>query len=50
VSYDDDALTGQGEDLKSVQEVLAHISLETTRIYLGLSKKVHRRIAQKLAL
>ena len=40
----------KGGDLKSVQEMLGHESLETTQIYVGLAKKVQRRMVQELAL
>ena len=40
----------RGGDLKSVQEMLGHQSLETTQIYVGLAKKVQRRMVQELAL
>jgi len=40
----------RGGDLKSVQEMLGHESLETTQIYVGLAKKVQRRMVQELAL
>jgi site-specific recombinase XerD len=40
----------KGGDLKSVQEMLGHESLETTQIYIGLAKKVQRRMVQELAL
>jgi len=40
----------KGGDLKSVQEMLGHESLETTQICLGLAKKVLRKMVQELAL
>jgi site-specific recombinase XerD len=40
----------KGGDLKSVQEMLGHKSLETTQIHLGLAKKVQRRMVQELAV
>ena len=40
----------RGGDLKSVQEMLGHESLETTQIYVGLAKKVQRDMVQRLAL
>ena len=40
----------KGGDPKSVQEMLGHESLETTQIYLGLAKKVQRKMVQELAL
>jgi len=40
----------KGGDLKSVQEMLGHVSLETTQVYVGLAKKVQRKMVQELAL
>jgi site-specific recombinase XerD len=40
----------KGGDLKSIQEMLGHESLITTQIYVGLAKKVQRKMVQELAL
>jgi site-specific recombinase XerD len=40
----------KGGDIRSVQEMLGHESLETTQIYLSLAKKVQRKMVQELAL
>ena len=40
----------KGGDLKAVQKMLGHESLETTRIYQTLAKKAQRRMVQDLAL
>ena len=40
----------KGGDLKSAQEMPGHESLEITQVYLGLAKKVQRRMVQELAL
>ena len=40
----------KGGDLKSAQEMLGHESLEITQVYLGLAKKVQRKMVQELAL
>lgn len=39
-----------GEDLKSIQQMLGHESIATTEVYVGLAKKVQRRMVQDLAL
>lgn len=40
----------KGGDIKSVQEMLGHASLETTQLYVSLAKKVQRKMVQDLAL
>ena len=40
----------KGGDLKAVQKMLGHESLETTRVYQTLAKKVQRKMVQDLAL
>ena len=40
----------KGTDLKTVQETLGHVSLETTTIYVSLAKKAQRKALQEHAL
>ena len=40
----------KGGDLRGIQDMLDHESLETTQIYIGLAKKVQRQMVQELAL
>lgn len=40
----------KGGDLRGIQDMLDHESLETTQIYVGLAKKVQRQMVQELAL
>ena len=40
----------KGGDIKSIQEMLGHASLETTQIYVSLAKKVQQQMVQNLAL
>jgi site-specific recombinase XerD len=40
----------KGGDIRSVQNMLGHASLETTQIYAGLAKKVQKKMVQDFAL
>lgn len=40
----------KGGDIKSIQDMLGHASLETTQIYVSLAQKVQKQMVQKLAL
>lgn len=40
----------KGGDIKSIQDMLGHASLETTQIYVSLAHKVQQEMVQKLAL
>lgn len=40
----------KGGDVRSVQQMLGHASLETTQLYVSLAKKVQRKMVQELAL
>jgi len=43
-------LCRRGVPIRQIQQLLGHSSLATTQIYLGLAKKVQRRMVQELAL
>ena len=40
----------KGGDIKSIQDMLGHSSLETTQLYVSLAQKVQQQMVQKLAL
>ena len=40
----------KGGDIKSIQNMLGHASLETTQIYVSLAKKMQQRMVQEFAL
>lgn len=40
----------KGGDIKSIQDMLGHASLETTQIYVSLAKKVQQQMVQNVAL
>lgn len=40
----------KGGDIKSIQDMLGHASLETTQIYVSLAKKMQQRMVQEFAL
>jgi site-specific recombinase XerD len=40
----------KGGDLRGIQDMLDHESLETTQVYVALAKKVQRQMVQDLAL